>query len=126
MVVFNDAFFDVFRFKFNSLFSSGDGVHQVGVIFVLGVVEVLGVLVDDVLLFSEEVIDFVLVAIGSIILLAWARKELYNNPWEKVRSRINMIKNSVNSLIRQQTLIQTLIKEVVMQNDDFIDRFDLE
>ena len=70
MVVFNDAFFDVFRFKFNSLFSSGDGVHQVSVIFVLGVVEVLSVLVDDVLLFSEEVIDFVLVAIGSIILLA--------------------------------------------------------
>ena len=126
MVVFNDAFFDVFRFKFNSLFSSGDGVHQVRVIFVLGVVEVLGVLVDDVLLFSEEVIDFVLVAIGSIILLAWAGKELYNNPWEKVRSRINMIKNSVNSLIRQQTLIQTLIKEIVMQNDDFIDRFDLK
>lgn len=68
MVIFNDTFPNILAFQLNSLLAPCDGVYQVSIVVIGFVVEVI--LLDDVLLLPQEVIDLVLIAISSIVLLA--------------------------------------------------------
>jgi len=72
VVVLHDTVLDVLALKQYSLLSAGDCVHQVGVVLVLVIVE--SVLIQDVLIFSQEVVNLGLTICitpsSSVILLA--------------------------------------------------------
>ena len=81
------------------------------------------VLIEDVLVLSNEVVHKL--CIVTIILLARAGEESNDHTREEVRSEIDMVDDAVDLLVCQETLIQALVQEVVVEDDDLIDGLDL-
>ena len=82
VVVLDDALPDVLALKFDSLLPSSDGIHQVIII----VINLEIVLFHDMLLFSQEVVNFILVSVSSIVLLTGAGEESDDDPRKEMRS----------------------------------------
>ena len=74
VVVLHDTVLDVLTLKQNSLLSAGDCVQQVGAVLPIRELIVESVLIQDVLIFSQEVVDLglaiSLTPSSSVILLA--------------------------------------------------------
>ena len=87
------------------MLAASNGVDQMCIICVVFVLKME--LIQNMLILSDKVIDKL--SVIAIVLFARTGEETNDNSREEVRSQVNMVDNSMDLLVRQKTLIQTLI-----------------
>ena len=69
MIILYNALSDILTLKFDPLLSPSNGILQMSVVVVVLFIKVMLVLINDVLLFSQKVINLGLLTFSTIVLL---------------------------------------------------------
>jgi hypothetical protein len=81
------------------------------------------ILVQDMLLLPQEVVhNSRLVIAIAFELLGGGLEEPHDHPSEVVRLHVQRVDQRQDLLVGQQTLVQTLVQEVIVQTDDLVHR----
>lgn len=71
------------------------------------------------LVLADEVVDMLL-GFSVPFDISRAGEEPDDDSGEEVRSQIDVVDDAVDPLVRQQTFVEALVQEVVVQNNDFV------